>query len=122
MSTETRSLDSAIGEALRAHPCPDSWAELGAALTSRLEPDEHAALAWAALRSLPEDVAVSVVGIALPAAGPPLPPWSDPREDADFWARLASRDERRAYATAAFRTLEPGDRRAFAKWAGRAAR
>ncbi len=121
MTKDPRSLESALGAALRAHPCLDTWAEAGAAFASRLAPDEHAALAWAALRALPEDVAVSVVGTALPAAGPPLPPWSDPQEDAAHWAQLASREERRAYATAAFRRLERGDRRAFAKWAGRAA-
>lgn len=98
-----------------------AWSGCSRVLEARLTPRERAGLAWASLRSLDAETALQIADLVVGGPSMPLPPWGDPREDAELWAELASREERRAYATACFRKLEPGDRRRFAAWAGRAA-
>jgi hypothetical protein len=114
-------LGEVLQHALAAHPDPDRWAATGTAFAALLLPHEHGALTWALLRRLPEPQAIAATQAAFPAAGPPLPPWTDPREDAAWWASRASRAELRAYTTHGFRALPPRDRRCFTAWARRVA-
>lgn len=46
-------------------------------------------------------------------AGVPLPPFLNVMDDARWWADLANRSERKAYALAAFEALAPADQAAF---------
>lgn len=83
---------------------------------------DRAIVAWATLTRLDRADAVAVAEAALPAIAPPEPPFIAPDQgEAELWAACATRDERRVYAVALFQAMERGDRRAFAKWAGRAA-
>lgn len=114
-------LGEVLEHALAAHSDADRWVAAGGAFAALLLPHEHGALTWALLRRLPEPTAVAALQAAFPAAGPPLPPLTDPQEDAAFWASRASRAELRAYTTHGFRALPPGDQRRFAAWAWRVA-
>ena len=115
--TETQTAGATLDAALRGHPCFDAWLAAAHGFAATMPEDARAGLAWAALKSLDERHAVDVVQVALPAAGPPMPPFTTPMDDAAWWAGIASRDERRAYASAAFRALGRGDRQAFLRWA-----
>lgn len=97
----------------------DNWAEAAAVLEARLAPQERAALAWAAIRSLDADSAEKVARYYLRGAGMPAPTLFDAKDEAALWAVAATPRELRAYAGAAFRQMRPTDRRTFLKWAGR---
>lgn len=107
----------ALGAALVLGRDPEAWAALGAIWRHRLTEAERAAVAWAALRSLPPDARLAILGALDPNAGPPLPPIQPPMQAARWWATIASRAELRAYAAAAFQALPASDRGRFLAWA-----
>jgi hypothetical protein len=81
----------------------DAWAVFSALAMARMTPEERAALAWAALRSLdtPEQAEL-VAESVLKFADYPLPTFLSPMDDARWWASFASLKERKAYALAAY--------------------
>ncbi len=107
----------ALGAALVLGRDADVWAALGAIWRHRLTEAERAAVAWAALRSLPPDTRAAILRALDPEAGPPLPPIQPPMAAARWWAGMANRAELRAYAAAAFEAMPPADRRRFLDWA-----
>lgn len=98
-----------------------AWEGASAVWQARLAPEECAALAWAALRSLDHDGALLVAETVLGGAGAPLPPFLDPMDDALWWAACASSTELEAYALSAFRALSPSKRREFVEYVQEAA-
>ncbi|GGL80322.1 hypothetical protein [Wenxinia marina] len=105
-----------LGFALTTHDF-DGWDAFALVCAARLTASERAAMAWASLRSLDPDDAMAVVMTALPAAGAPMPPWTDPLEDAEWWTSRASPDELRAYLAAIFNALPRMDREDFLAFA-----
>jgi len=73
-------------------------------------------IAYVALKELPHDHARSIAADALAGAGCPPPPFLDVKEDAKWWADLATVEELRAYSAYAFLAMPKGDRRDFLKW------
>jgi hypothetical protein len=92
---------------------PDDWARFGLAVRVHLTIFERAALAVAALRSLPDDCALDTAAAALGAVGAPLPSFLGRMDEARHWANLASRGELKAYALASFEAMAPKDRAKF---------
>ena len=79
-------------------------------------------MAWAALRSLPPDIAAEVAAVALPEdVGMPFNANNDPASDATFWAAEAKQNELDVYAVAIFNEMSEGKKRAFLDFVGRAA-
>ncbi len=99
----------------------EAWETASAIWQARLTETERAALAWAALRSLDHDDAVTVAETALGRAGAPDAPLFSEMDQAAFWAERAAPDELAAYAVAIFRAMSRADRRDFLSYAGRAA-
>ena len=91
----------------------EGWDGFTTIISARLDPKERAALAWASLRSLDADDALNVAEAVLTGADYPLPPFLAPMEDARWWADLANRRERKAYALAAYEAMSPADQAAF---------
>ncbi|MGR3624873.1 MAG: hypothetical protein ACU0A0_01135 [Limimaricola sp.] len=91
----------------------DAWDGFTQFLIAKLKPVERGALAWAALRSLEPEHAEATAETVLGGAEGPYPPFLDPMRDARFWASLASRRVRKAYALAAFESLSAKDQAAF---------
>ncbi|WP_273524573.1 hypothetical protein [Rhodosalinus sediminis] len=118
-SARAHLLGEILDDALAAGADLSTCAAAGSAFSAFLTAREIVLLSWALTRSLSPRAAAGIVEAAFPAAGPPLPPFTDPRDDAAEWASRASRAELRAYATAAFQALDRADRRAFAKRVGR---
>jgi len=118
-SVRAHLLGDIIGAALEAGSDLDEWAATGGAASAFLTIGERALLVWAVARTLSAGAAARIIEAAFPAAGPPVPPFSDPRADAAEWAANALPAELQAYVTAAFRALDPADRRRFAVWAAR---
>ncbi|QOL82658.1 hypothetical protein [Pseudooceanicola spongiae] len=98
-----------------------AWEGASAVWQARLEPEECAALAWAALRSLDHDGALRVAETVLGGAGTPLPPFLDPIDDALWWAAYASPNELEAYALSTFMALSQDKRREFVEYVQEAA-
>ena len=75
----------------------------------------RATIAWAALRTLPDDVAALVIEAdsELRGAGPPIPPLSGEMAEAVFWASMASSRELDAYCLACFNMMAPARQSAF---------
>ena len=94
----------------------DAWEIFSLVAMARMTPEERAALAWAALRSLdtPEQAEL-VAESVLKFADYPLPPFLSPMDDARWWASFASLKERKAYALAAYEALPPREQMAFRK-------
>jgi hypothetical protein len=95
-----------LGYALTLHDY-ETWEAASAVWQARLSPEECAAIAWAALRSLDRDHALAVIEAVLDGAGAPLPPFINPMDEAMFWADIASPEELRAYTLATFNRLPP---------------
>jgi len=95
-----------LGYALTMHDY-ETWEAASAVWQARLTPEECAALAWAALRSLDRDHALDVTEAVLDGAGAPLPPFINPMGEATFWAAIASPEALRAYTLATFNRLPP---------------
>lgn len=105
-----------LGYALTMHDY-ETWEAASAVWQARLTPEECAALAWAALRSLDRDHALAVTEAVLDGAGAPLPPLFNATDEAAWWAGIASPEEIDAYAVATFNALSPAKRRDFIDYA-----
>lgn len=100
----------------------DAWADFAGLAAHHLTEAERAGLAFAALVRLAREQAERVTGLALAAAGDPLPVFLGEMDEARLWASLATRTERKAYTLAAFEALGEADRAAFLQHvSGRAA-
>ena len=102
----------------------EAWQGLAFVAAVRLDVEERAALAWAALRSLdPETRALTVEAAFEPesGAGMPIPPLTDFEDEAAFWADRAEPDELAAYAVAIHFAMPEAKRRAFLDFAERQA-
>lgn len=85
---------------------PDTWLGLPVVLAARLEPQQRAALAYAALRSLSDDHAAMVCDAVLPdGAGQPIAPLFNHMDEAAFWADMAAPEELEAYCLATFKAM-----------------
>lgn len=94
----------------------DDWLGLSVILRARLAPEDRAALAMMALRSLDDDTARKAAEAAFCwGAGAPIVPLFSPVDEAANWASLASLNERKAYALAAYEALPKRDQMAFRK-------
>ncbi|MCB2110828.1 hypothetical protein [Albidovulum sp.] len=93
------------------------WHGCAFVLHARLTKVERIGLAFAALFALDPDLRERVFEAAhwgeVTGAGVPLPPFLNVMDDARWWADLANRSERKAYALAAFEALAPADQAAF---------
>ncbi len=97
----------------------DSWHGLSIVLSARLTLEQRGALAWAALRALPDQTADCVCQDRATIAGCPVPSF-DPdtiMEDATWHASVSSPMERKAYSAAHFQAMDLSDRVAFLSWA-----
>ncbi|WP_397542054.1 hypothetical protein [Roseovarius salis] len=91
----------------------ETWEAASAVWQARLTPEECAALAWAALRSLDLDHAREVANTVIQDAGAPLPPFISPMDEAAYWADIASPEELEAYCLATFQAMPRGRQAAF---------
>jgi hypothetical protein len=99
-----------------------AWASASMALRRRLSEADRAALAWAVLRSLDDDIAHDLIDLVLGRfAGAPLPPIFGVMDEASFWARMASRTELDAYVVAIFERMFPKRQAEFLAYAQRRA-
>ena len=75
----------------------------------------RATAAWAALRTLPDDVAdlVTEADSELRGAGPPVPALAGVMQEAVFWAAQAKPRELDSYCLAAFNRMAPPRQAAF---------
>lgn len=121
-SARAQILGELVDDALATGADLDAWEAAGGACSAFLTERELLLLSWALARTLSPRAAVGIIEVAFPSSGPPIPPFTDPKADAADWAARASRDELRAYATAAFKALDRADRRRFAAWAARRAK
>ena len=104
---------------------PQHWLYLKTIMAGLLLPREHAALAFAAMRSLDENDRIKVAINAIPEwaeFGSPLPTFLDLADDARWWAANISIQERKTYLIACLNHLSEVDRRDLTNHlAGRAA-
>lgn len=91
----------------------ETWADAGAVWGARLSEQERVLMAWSLLRTLPPEIAAGTMEAAHPKAGYPQPSLDNVADSARWWASLASRDEKLAWAMASFQALPQGDRRDF---------
>lgn len=99
-----------------------AWAGLSVVLTARLEPEERAALAFMALKSLPcEKAAQTAAAVFQVGAGTPGAPFIDHDDQAVSWAQWADPDELDSYAVAIFSAMSDAKRLEFADFVRRAA-
>lgn len=93
---------------------PDAWLSLPVVLAARLEPQQRAALAYAALRSLDPEHAATVCDAVLPdGAGQPIAPLFNHMDEAAFWADMAAPEELEAYCLASFKAMPRPRQAAF---------
>ena len=92
---------------------PAGWGDFCQLASLRLSTVERAQLAFVALASLDKDDAVMAAAAALGAVGEVSPAFLGGMADARSWASLASREELRCHALAAFEAMPPGDQAAF---------
>jgi len=95
-----------------------AWRGFSVVAMARLSVQERACLAKAALISLPEEVADLVNE---PVQSGPLPAFLSLLEDAKYWASNASRNEKKAYALAAFGAMAASDQADFLRYIKRQA-
>ena len=92
----------------------EAWHRLTVVLSARLTPEQRAAIAWAALRSLTPGQVAAVAETVLPQrAGQPIALLFNYMDEAAFWADMASEGELKAYALASFTRLSPDNQAAF---------
>lgn len=90
----------------------DSWLKAALVWECRLDLKARAALSFAALKSLPEEVARQVASVVLPTATrPPIAPLFGYWDEAVFWSEFAEPKELEAYCLACFVAM-PLDRKA----------
>ncbi|TDW34337.1 hypothetical protein LY39_03392 [Roseinatronobacter bogoriensis subsp. barguzinensis] len=94
----------------------NSWEATSVIWQARLEPQECAALAWAALRSMEREGAMLVAETVLGGAGSPPPIFIKLLEDATAWAGYASHEELEAYALSIFQAFTISQRREFVEF------
>ena len=85
-------------------------------LTACLTLPERTALAFAALRALPDTEREATCLAAHPCAGMPITPLFTYMSEAELWAELATKGELDAYTLAGFRAMTPSRRTAFLKY------
>lgn len=91
----------------------DGWVGFSVVARIRLTEPERAALAYAALNSLPPEQATMTAAASIGGSGAPLPTFLGGVEEARCWAAFATRNDLRAYALAAFEAMEVRDKAAF---------
>lgn len=90
------------------------WYGFAIVLAARLEEQERASLAWAALKALPPDLTTNVIKSVLPhCVAAPLPPLLSHMDEAAYWADLAEPEALDAYCLAAFRAMSGARQLAF---------
>jgi hypothetical protein len=109
-----KSLSRSLGYCLTLGTA-DAWSSFATIAAMRLSPFERGAIAAAALKSMPIDLAEMAAAAVIGAAGNPLPAFLGGMDDARFWASMASRSERKAYALASFEAMTAKDRAAFTR-------
>lgn len=92
---------------------PEAWGGFSVVARARLTVNERAALAVAALLSLPDTHVADTAATVLGAAGDPLPAFLGGMDDARFWASIASENELKAYALACFEAMTRKDQAAL---------
>ena len=93
------------------------WLAFSAVIHARLSRTERAALAASALIAVDDEDLEPTLDAALGGAGEPMPWLVSPLDEASTWAAIASNEERRSYALAAFSAMPPGDQREFLAYA-----
>lgn len=90
-----------------------AWQGFSFVACARLTKAERERLAFASLQTLEPDQAGLIAEKVICHAGYPLPAFLAPMDDARWWASLASRAERKAYALASYEALSSEDQAAF---------
>ncbi len=113
MKPEHKRMSRMIGYTLTLGDA-DAWAGFTTVAMARLNVEERAALAWAALRALDTtEQAEQVAEAVLSFADYPLPTFLSAMDDARWWVSFASLKERKAYALAAYEALPFQEQMAF---------
>lgn len=116
--TEHKAVGRSVCLALGAAD-PDAYFSLSQILCARLELEERAALAFAAMRSLAPDyrwMVMEGLGDVERPNGSPLPPFSEEIiDDANWWASSASKEELRAYLRAIINYMDEDDKKIVAR-------
>lgn len=94
----------------------ETWLGVALIFRARLTPQERAALAVSALRSLEPSDAAQVFEFACPSAGYPST-LDNLMRDARWWASFATEDELKAYSVAIHESMTPDDQANFLRWA-----
>ena len=88
----------------------DVWRETALVLRLRLNQQERACLAFAALKTCPEEIVPDLFNLSTPGAGGPLPALLSFQSDAAWWAGVASNAELEAYCVTCMDHLSPSVR------------
>ncbi|WP_306114187.1 MULTISPECIES: hypothetical protein [unclassified Roseovarius] len=113
VSEEHRKAAKVLGFALHLGDF-NSWVKLSGVWSVRLKDEERAAIAYAALKSLPPHQAELTAGAVLPeGAGMPQVALFSEMDQAAHWADLASEEELDAYCLAAFNRMHADRQLAF---------
>ena len=99
----------------------EMWFGLSRILRARLAPEDRAALAFMALRSLDPADALLVARGVLGDGNPPVPPLFDALAAALHWVKVATPDEVEAYCFATFNAMQPYRQADFLRYAERRA-
>jgi hypothetical protein len=92
----------------------NEWLGFSVVLRAQLSEPQRAALAYAALRSLPHHQALAVAEAVLPkGSSAPIAPLFNHMDEAAFWADMAAPEELDAYALASFNRMAPARQSAF---------
>ncbi len=91
----------------------DYWDGLAVVLAARLTVQERMSLAYAANLSLEPEDAEQAFCAAHSKAGMPISYLFSVMDEADFWADMATPEERDAYCLASFRRMRPERQTAF---------
>ncbi|MEM9966475.1 MAG: hypothetical protein AAF755_00095 [Pseudomonadota bacterium] len=101
---------------------PDAWLGLSTVLEARLEPQQRAALAYAALRSLSEEHAAAVCDAVLPdCTSAPIAPLFGHMDQAEHWTEWAESEALDAYCLASFNAMAGSRQAAFLDFVSRRA-
>ena len=106
-----------VGRALTLGTNIETWIGVALIFRARLTPQERAALAVSALRSLEPSDAAQVFEFACPFADYPLPTLDNVMSSARWWASLADATELKGFAVASFEAMAPNDQIEFLRWA-----